>query len=113
MMLCSATLTVVVVHLFFGPIADIRFQDLSHFIAAVGAMALVQYVSNTGISAIGLACKTGEPIWRTWHAHYLGTSITYIAIAAVAAVSANSFEKAGFAIMMIATPPTFIFSVTY
>ena len=113
MMLSSATLTVLVVHLFFGPIADIRFQDLSHFIAAVGAMALVQYVSNTGISAIGLACKTGEPIWRTWQAHYLGTSITYIAGAAVAAVSANSFEKAGLTILMIGTPVIFIVYFTY
>src|SRR6266436_1968094 len=113
MMVCSTTLTVLMVHLFFGPIADLRFQDLSHFIAAVGAMALVQYVSNTGISAIGLACKTGEPIWRTWQAHYLGTSITYIAGAAVAAVSANSFEKAGLTILMIGTPVIFIVYFTY
>jgi diguanylate cyclase (GGDEF)-like protein len=113
MLLCSATLTVVVVHLFFGPIAQLRFQDPSHFIAAVAVMALVQYVSNTGISAIGLACKTGEPIWRTWQAHYLGTSITYIAGAAVAAVSANSFDKAGLTILMIGTPVIFIVYFTY
>jgi diguanylate cyclase (GGDEF)-like protein len=113
MMLCSATLTVLVVHFFFGPIAELRFQDPSHFIAAVGAMALVQYVSNTGISAIGLACKIGEPIWHTWHTHYLGTSITYIAGAAVAAVSANSFDKAGFTILMIGTPVIFIVYFTY
>jgi len=113
MMLCSATLTVVVVHLFFGPIADLRFQELSHLIAAVGVMALVQYVSNTGISAIGLACKTGEPIWRTWQTHYLGTSITYFAGAAVAAISANSFEKAGLTILMIGTPVILIVYFTY
>jgi diguanylate cyclase (GGDEF)-like protein len=113
MMLCSATLTVLVVHFFFGPIAELRFQDPSHFIAAVGAMALVQYVSNTGISAIGLACKIGEPIWHTWHTHYLGTSITYIAGAAVAAVSANSFDKAGLTILMIGTPVIFIVYFTY
>ncbi len=113
MMLCSVTLTVLMVHLFFGPIADLRFQDLSHFIASVGAMALVQYVSNTGISAIALACKTGEPIWRTWQTHYLGTSITYLAGAAVAAFSANSFEKAGLTILMIGTPVIFIVYFTY
>jgi diguanylate cyclase (GGDEF)-like protein len=79
----------------------------------VGTMALVQYVSNTGISAIGLACKTGEPVWRTWQAHYLGTSITYIAGAAVAAVGANSFEKAGLTILMIGTPVIFIVYFTY
>jgi diguanylate cyclase (GGDEF)-like protein len=113
MMLCSVTLTVLMVHLFFGPIADLRFQDFSHFIAAVGTMALVQYVSNTGISAIALACKTGEPIWRTWQTHYLGTSITYLAGAAVAAVSANSFEKAGLTILMIGMPVILIVYFTY
>ncbi len=113
MMICAASLTVLTVHLLFGPIADLRFQDLSRFIAAVATMALVQYVSNTGISAIGLACKTGEPIWRTWQTHYLGTSITYLAGAAVAAVSANSFEKAGLTILMIGTPVIFIVYFTY
>ena len=52
MMLTSTTLTILTVHLFFGPIADLRFQDISHFIAAVGTMALIQYVANTGISTI-------------------------------------------------------------
>jgi diguanylate cyclase (GGDEF)-like protein len=113
MMLTSATLTVLIVHLFFGPIADLRFQDLSHFIAGVSTMALVQYLSNTGISAIGLACKTGEPIWRTWHAHYLGTSITYIAGAAVAAVGTNSFEEAGLTMLVIGTPVIFVVYFTY
>src|SRR5258706_15986514 len=107
MMLCSATLTVLVVHFFFGPIAQLRFQDPSHFIAAVAVMALVQYVSNTGISAIGLACKIGEPIWHTWHTHYLGTSITYISGAAVTAVCAHPFYKAGLTVLMIWTPRLF------
>jgi diguanylate cyclase (GGDEF)-like protein len=113
MMLCSTSLTVLAVRLFFGPIADVRFQDLSHFIAAVGAMALVQYFSNTGISTIGLACKTGETIWRTWQSHYLWTSITYLAGAAVASISANSFDKAGLTILMIGTPVIFIIYFTY
>jgi len=113
MMLCSTSLTVLVVRIFFGPVADLRFLDLSHYIAAVGAMALAQYFSNTGISTIGLALKTGEPIWRTWQTHYLWTSITYLAGAAVAAVSANSFEKAGLTILMIGSPVIFIIYFTY
>ena len=113
MMLCSTSLTVLVVQLFFGPVADVRFQDLSHFIAAVGAMALVQYFSNSGICAIGLALKTGKSIWRTWQTHYLWTSITYLAGAAVASISANSFDKAGLTILMIGTPVIFIVYFTY
>ena len=113
MMVCSTSLTVLIVRLIFGSISELRFQDLSHFIAAVGAMALIQYFSNTGISTIGLALKTGEPIWRTWQSHYLWTSITYLAGAAVAAVSANSFERAGLTILMIGAPVIFIIYFTY
>jgi len=84
MMLASTSLTVMVVRLLFGSINEMRFQDLSHFAVAVGTMALVQYFSNSGICAIGLAIKKGEPIWRTWQTHYLWTSITYLAGAGLA-----------------------------
>src|SRR4029077_6789689 len=63
MMIFSTSLTVMVVHLCFGPFGALRFQDASHFVAAVGAMALVQYFSNSGICVIGLAIKTGESVW--------------------------------------------------
>jgi hypothetical protein len=48
MMVCSTSLTVWVMRISFGPVAEIRFWDTSHFIAAVGAMALIQYFSNSG-----------------------------------------------------------------
>ena len=113
MMLCSTSLTVLMVRIFFAPTAELRFHELSFFITAVAVMALVQYLSNTGISTIGLALKTGQPFWRTWQRHYLWTSITYISGATVAAISANSFEKAGLTILMIGAPVIFIVYFTY
>ena len=113
MMAASTALTVAVVRFTFGSISDLRFLDLSHFIAAVGTMALVQYFSNTGFSAIGLAFKRGESIWRTWQTHYLWTSITYLMGAAVAAVSSNSVEKAGLTILLVGAPSIFIVYFTY
>jgi len=83
------------------------------FISAIAMMALVQYLSNTGISAIGLALKAGQPIWRTWHAHYLWTSFTYLGGAMVAAVSSNSIEKAGLTILIIGTPVISALYFTY
>ena len=41
MMVFSTSLTVLIVRLCFGPIDQLRFQDLSHFVAAVGTMAMV------------------------------------------------------------------------
>ena len=113
MMACSTFLTVQVVKFFFGPVADLRFKGWQHFVAAVGAMALAQYFINTGISAAGLALKTREGIFRTWHTHYLWTSITYISGSIVAAITANSFERAGFAILIVGTPVISIVYFTY
>src|SRR5712692_7914053 len=113
MMACSTFITVAVLRSFFGPIGDLRSHELSSFIAAVATMALVQYFSSTGISAVGLACKTGQPIWRTWQTHYLWTSITYLVGAAVAAAGSNSVEKAGLTILMVGAPVISIVYFTY
>ena len=104
MMACSTFLTVLIIRFFFGPMADLRFKGWQYFVAATGAMALAQYFINTGISAAGLALKNRVSIFRTWHTHYLWTSITYISGAIVAAITANSFERAGFAILIVGTP---------
>lgn len=113
MMAVSTFLTVAIVEFFFGTISDIRFHDWHTFIAAVGAMALAQYFINTGISAVGLALKTSASVFRTWQSHYLWTSITYISGGAVAAITANSFEKAGLAILIVGTPVISIVYFTY
>ena len=113
MMACSTFLTVAILQLLFGPIQSIRFHEWHTFIPAIGAMALLQYFINTGISAIGLALKTRGPIFRTWHTHYLWTSITYISGAVVAATTSNSFEKAGLAILLVGTPVISIVYFTY
>ena len=113
MMACSTFLTVVVLRVFFGSVADLRTFELSSFIAAVGTMAMVQYFANTGFSAIGLALKTRESVWLTWQKHYLWTSITYLAGAAVAAATVNSFAKAGFTIFIVGAPVIAIIYFTY
>ena len=113
MMACSTFLTVIVLRVFFGSVADLRTFELSSFIAAVGTMAMVQYFANTGFSAIGLALKTRESVWLTWQKHYLWTSITYLAGAAVAAATVNSFAKAGFTIFIVGAPVIAIIYFTY
>ncbi|HXI22481.1 MAG TPA: EAL domain-containing protein, partial [Pyrinomonadaceae bacterium] len=113
MMLASTSLTVAVVYFWFGPIVNLRSQTTSVFAGAMGTMALVQYFSNTGISAICLACKTRESIWRTWHRHYLGTSLTYLMGAAIAAFSSNSIDRIGLTILFVGGPIIGIVYFTY
>jgi diguanylate cyclase (GGDEF)-like protein len=113
MMVCSTFVTVVTLRIFFGPLANLRSLEFSSFVAAIATMAMVQYFSNTGISAVGEALKAGQPIWRTWQKHYLWTSFTYLVGAVVAAVSSNSIEKAGVTILIVGTPVIAIVYFTY
>ena len=113
MMVCSTFLTAGVVRFFFGPVSGLRSLGLSSFIAAVTTMALVQYFSNTGFSAVGLACKMGQGLWQTWHKHYLWTSVTYLAGAAVAAVASNSVERAGLTVLVVGAPVIAVLYFTY
>jgi hypothetical protein len=100
MMVSSTFITVVVMRLFFGPISELRSHEWSTFIAGIATMALVQYVSNSGICAIGLALKTGHSVWETWQKHYLWSSVTYLAGAGVAAAASNSIDRAGLTILV-------------
>ncbi|PYS33535.1 MAG: hypothetical protein DMF75_09120, partial [Acidobacteria bacterium] len=85
----------------------------SFFIVAMGAMALTQYFSNTGLSAILIAVKEHTSIWRAWNAHYMWTSLTYVVGAAVAGALANGVEKAGISILFVTTPIILIIYFTY
>lgn len=113
MMLFSTSLTVMVVQMAFGPIGELRFHDFSHFVGAVGTMALVQYFCNSGICAVGLAIKEAKSVWRTWQTHYLWTSITYLSGAAMAAIVSNSIDRIGLSIILVGAPIIVIVYFTY
>jgi len=110
-MACSTLITVSVVAAIFGTHAQLRAND--KMVLALCAMALVQYLSNTGIVAVGLALKTGQPIWQTWHKHYLWTSITYFAGAAAAGVILYFVNTWGFYAVIASIPIIGIVYFTY
>jgi diguanylate cyclase (GGDEF)-like protein len=113
MMACSTFLTVMVMRICFGPTSDLKSHELSFFVAAIATMGLVQYFSNTGISAIVVALKQNQSVWRAWHTHYLWTSLTYLVGAVVAAVGYNSVEKAGLIVLLVGAPVMTLVYFTY
>jgi diguanylate cyclase (GGDEF)-like protein len=113
MMVCSTFTTVIVLRLLFGQTQTLRFLEWQHFIPAIATMAMVQYFVSSGICAIGLAFKTGEPIWQTWQKHYLWTSITYLSGGLLAAVTANQIERIGLTIILVGAPIIGIVYFTY
>jgi diguanylate cyclase (GGDEF)-like protein len=110
-MACSTFVTVKVLAAIFGSHAHLVEHD--KMVLALCTMALVQYLSNTGIVAAGLAFKTDQPLWQTWHKHYLWTSITYIAGAAAAGVILYFVNTLGFYAVIAAIPVIGIVYFTY
>ena len=114
MMACSTFLTVVVLSLCFGNILELPRAGLSAtLIVAVSLMALVQYVANSVMAALHTACKTDQPLWLTWSKYYLWASITYLAGASAAGITARVIDEVGFAAVVVVTPIISIVFFTY
>src|SRR5688572_753537 len=114
---CSAVsifLTSTVMNLVFGDVVGLREDPISGtFIAAICTMALAHYIINSGIVAVGAAFKTDQPIWQTWHKHYLWTSITYFTGAIAAGVIAGLVYFIGAYAFVITLPIIAIVFLTY
>ncbi|HET6671186.1 MAG TPA: EAL domain-containing protein [Pyrinomonadaceae bacterium] len=110
-MACSTFFTVSILATAFGSHAQLRANDKIVF--ALCLMALAQYLSNTGIVAVGLAFKTEQPLWHTWHKHYLWTSITYFAGAVAAGLILFLINTWGFYAVIAAIPVIGIVYFTY
>lgn len=110
-MACSTFFTVSVLAATFGSHAQLRATD--NIVFALCVMALAQYFSNTGIVAAGLAFKTAQPLWQTWHKHYLWTSITYFVGAVAAGLILFFINTWGFYAVIAAIPVIGIVYFTY
>ncbi len=108
-MAASTFLTVWVMRLTFGPLTDLPHGDYSaNYISAICVMALVQYISNSGLVAVLAACKTDQPVWHTWTKYYLWTSVTYFAGASAAGIIAKLIIAAG-SYAVLAVVPIIVF----
>ncbi len=113
-MALSTLVTVWTLHLFFGSFVALNHSAYS--IATLGAicvMATVQYICNSGLVTIYTALKTNQPLFATWHKHYLWTSISYFAGASVASIAMHVFSGVTVYAMLIITPIVMIIYVTY
>ncbi len=111
-MICSTCLTVVVLRTSFGSIRGI--YQLPHLsFAAICVMAIVQYAGNSGLVAVYTALKTSRPVWETWRSHYLWTSVTYLAGASIAAISARFIGGLSIYTLLMVSPIVAIIYVTY
>ena len=109
----STFLTAATLRALFGG-ADLAGHEYSPYsLAAVFVMALVQYATNTGLIAVEKALKLGERIWPTWKTYYLWTSVTYLAGASAAGVTARLVQSVGFYAVLTTVPIIAIIYFTY
>ncbi len=65
------------------------------------------------LSCVGLALKSNQPIWQTWHKHYPWSSITYFVGAAAAGTILFFVDTWGFYALMAVVPVIAIVYFTY
>lgn len=110
----SAFVTVWILRLCFGPLEELTQRGYnSNFVVAICAMALVQYITNSSLVAIGCALKTNQSLWQTWRKHYLWTSITYFAGASAAGIISKVIGVIGLQAFLAALPIIAIVYFTY
>ncbi|HEX8774516.1 MAG TPA: ATP-binding protein, partial [Pyrinomonadaceae bacterium] len=113
-MACSTFFTVQVIRYFFGSITGlVNGEYSSTFITALGVMAFVQYISNSGCVAVAASLQNNRPIWQTWMKNYLWTSITYFAGASAAGLIAKLSGTVGLYALIVTTPIVAIVFFTY
>ncbi len=111
--LCSTFLTVWTLRIFFGETVTWHDAYSTNHLAAISAMAIVQYLSNSTLVAISAALKSQTSIWFTWRKNFLWTSITYFAGASAAAIIARFIGNVGFFAFMSTIPIIAIVYFTY
>jgi diguanylate cyclase (GGDEF)-like protein/PAS domain S-box-containing protein len=83
------------------------------FIMALCVMALVQYILNSGIVAVGVAINTNHSFWYSWRTNFLWTSLTYFAGAFGAAMVGRLSQQVGVYSFVAVTPIVAIVYFTY
>jgi signal transduction histidine kinase len=110
----ATAITVWGLRLSFGPVTELLDNSFTgKVVIAVCVMGMLQYAGNSAIVSVLAAMKVGRPIWQTWKEKYLWSSITYLAGASAATVSARLISSVGLYALLITTPLVIIIYLTY
>jgi diguanylate cyclase (GGDEF)-like protein/PAS domain S-box-containing protein len=111
-MAISTFITSSTLHVFF-PGIKLTGGYTPNFIIALCSMALLQYVLNSGLIAVGVALASKQSVWHSWRTNFLWTSITYFAGASGAAIVGRLTEQLGAWAFIATTPIIAIIYFTY
>ncbi len=113
-MACSTFLVSRVLQFYLGPNSILNLQSsYSRVAIATCLIGLVQYATNSGLIAIGMACKLDQPVWSTWKKYYLWSSISYFAGATAASLIIISIRSVSVYMVLAIIPIVAIIYLTY
>ncbi len=95
------------------PAVSLRGGYSPNLIIALCVMALVQYILNSGLIAVGVALKANQSVWHSWRTNFLWTSLTYFAGASGAAIVGRLSANLGFYAFAATAPIIVIVYFTY
>jgi len=111
---CSTFITLWALRLLFGPLPALTQQGYtSHYVIAICVMGFVQYATNSGLVAVGVALRGGQPVWRMWRDNFLWTSLTYFAGASAAGIIAKLIGSLGVYAFLATAPIVAVVYFTY
>lgn len=110
---CAVLITAAALKLVFGTTTHLFERGASVAIISLCLMGLVQYLTHTGLVAIGTALKANESVWRMWSRNFLWISISYFAGAAAAGFIVSSIGTARFWAFLIVIPVVVIVYLSY
>lgn len=112
-MACATFLTVWTLRFSFGETVTWRESYSPNYLVALCVMALIQYLGNAVLIAIGSALQDHESVWDNWHKTLVWTSITYFAGASAAGIVARFIGNVGFFAFSATIPIIAIVYFTY
>jgi diguanylate cyclase (GGDEF)-like protein/PAS domain S-box-containing protein len=110
---CSTFVTVWTLRLLFGETVSWHDPYSTNHLAAISAMAIIQYGTNSVLVATSAALKSEASVWITWRKNFLWTSITYFAGASAASLIARFIGSVGFFAFVSTIPIIAIIYLTY
>ena len=90
-----------------------RLNTPAALLTGMCVMGLVQYLGNSTVVAAAWALKTSQSIAEVWRKYYLWTSLTYLAGASAALVTAKLMGAFGFYSVLATAPVILVIYVTY
>lgn len=109
----STFVTVWSLRLLFGETVNWHDPYSTNHLAAISAMAIIQYLTNSLLVATSAALRAKASVWTTWRKNFLWTSITYFAGASAASLIAKFIGNVGFFAFVSTIPIIAIVYFTY